>query len=98
MRNARSTPYALAGAVTITLAAGYLVGRTRPLRAARDWARWEAFGFRTTSKPRMAVAVLLLSDEVCRGWWRNDPPRPRWAPAPQVNPAFANGGDRDSDA
>ncbi|MGW4406549.1 hypothetical protein ACWEJ6_21145 [Nonomuraea sp. NPDC004702] len=76
----------LAIAGTLGLLLGYLSGRSRPLRRARDWARWTLMGFGPQSTLCSLVSLALLPDYWARIWKRrNDPPRTR-AEAPKLNP------------
>lgn len=71
------------------LAAGYALGRFRPVHRAFDWANWEHYSTRRPTGLRYAAVFTLLSAENLgwlithprQGWhaWkhRNDTPPPR---------------------
>lgn len=71
-----------------TLAAGYLLGRTRPARALSDWAAWQTrprrLRYAAVWTIRSVENIGWLIAHPVQGWhaWqtRNDPP-PR-SPAP----------------
>jgi hypothetical protein len=75
-------------AIVAALAAGYLLGRWRPVHRALDWANWQKYGSKPTGLRYAAVFVLLSAENIgwllahpVQGWhaWkhRNDPPPPR---------------------
>lgn len=81
-------------AAVATLAAGYFLGRARPVHRALDWANWQRYGRRPTGLQYAAMWTLLSAENIgwliahpVQGWhaWkhRNDPPPPR-SPAPQI--------------
>jgi hypothetical protein len=71
-------------------AAGYLLGRTRPIRSVREWAWWsiQTYGRRHASTPQTLVALVLwpgIAWKAFRAWRRNDPSASRLAAAPKLD-------------
>lgn len=83
------TALTLAGAAL--LAAGYLIGRARPLRTVRTWADgYLAWAFRDTGRLAALRRAAVLGEETGRALWRrartgqwpHPPPRQRVSPVP----------------
>jgi hypothetical protein len=85
--------------IAAALAAGYLLGRLRPIYRAVRWANWEACGSRPTGIRLPVVWALLTAENLAViathpvGSWhawqhRHDPPLTR-SPAPQFDPNWA---------
>lgn len=83
-------------ALLATLAAGYGLGRWKPLHRASDWANWQRYGKRPTGHRYWAMWTVLSAENI--GWlithpvqgahaWRHrhDPPPPR-SPAVTITP------------
>lgn len=75
-------------AVLAALAAGYGLGRYKPLHRVSDWANWHRYGKRPTGPRRWAVYAVLSAENIgwlithpVQGWdaWkhRHDPPPAR---------------------
>lgn len=76
--------------VTLATTGGYLLGRTRPLSAARDWARWVIAGYGPQTTPRQLAALALLPGELWHAWrHRHDPP-PAPVQTPQLGEKWQN--------
>lgn len=89
-------PLIVTAAGLALLAAGYVIGRYRPVHRAFDWANWQKYDstLRRHSARWWAVVAALSADNLAwliahpvQGWsaWkhRNDPPPPR-SPAVKI--------------
>jgi len=88
------SPMTTTAAALALLAAGYAIGRYRPLHRASDWANWQHYGTKPTGLRYAAVFVILSAENLTwlalhpihgvRAWkHRNDPP-PARGPAVEV--------------
>lgn len=89
--------------IASALAAGYLLGRLRPVRRAFDWANWSSYG---RPQARAVVWLLLSAENIgiilthpreCWHAWkhRHDPP-PGRSPAPKFDSAWVANRTTDS--
>ena len=84
-------PWLPIGLTLAALAAGYLLGRWRPLHKARDWALWKVWVGKDPGRIRGTAIVALLPERFAPIIWHRirhgaypQPPRRRPAPTPAL--------------